>query len=140
MLAFLFGIPVAFWLGRQWRFATGSRWWLAFASLLTANALFNPYVPIYDLLLIGPACFATVYYLAEKNDHQIAKALPGIIALVGLWYLGPHLSQSLATSLRIQLFPVALLIALSVQLRELMIPRLAHQPQTVRSDKFVSHC
>ena len=58
LLAFLCGIPVAVWLGLAWRKAEGHHWWLAAAALLTANALLNPYVPIYDLLLIAPACLA----------------------------------------------------------------------------------
>jgi hypothetical protein len=118
-LAFLSGIPVAVWLGLAWRKAEGARWWLAAAALLTANALFNPYVPIYDLLLVAPACLATTWYIAQKHALGLPQVLPALDGLVALWFFGPHVSQTLAPLVGFQFFPIVLTAILIFQIREL---------------------
>jgi hypothetical protein len=122
LLAFLCGIPVAVILGLAWRKADRSRWWLAMGSLLTANALWNPYVPVYDLLLIAPAVLATVYYLVLKHIDHLPKILPALVALVTIWFVGPHLSQIAAPMIGLQIFPVMLLGFFVWQIRELYEP------------------
>lgn len=119
LFAFLLGIPLAVWLGTRWRRAEGDRFWLVFAALLTANALFNPYVPIYDMLLLLPALLATGVWFVGKHSDHLSAAMPGLAALAGLAFAGPHISQALAPALGLQLFPLAVLGMLTVQLRQL---------------------
>lgn len=104
---------------------------LAVALLLCCNALFNPYVPIYDLVLLELALV-----LVCQAAYQGALHLHSALALqwaVGLLFAGPHLSQALARSLGCQLFPLflsgAVLATICYELRlraKESIIRLAH--------------
>ncbi len=116
LLAFAMGVPIACGLGLQMRHATQERYWLIFATLMMANALFNPYVPIYDMLLLLPAVIGTVAWLLKKDG---ARAMPTVVAIVVTTFIGPHLSQAIAPTLGWQPFPLALTAIFILQLREL---------------------
>ena len=77
-------------------------WDATVASLLVVNAIFNPYIPIYDLVLLIPATIYTVRHLrnSESNINPIAAQL----MLASLW-LGPHISQAASIALGFQIFP-----------------------------------
>lgn len=102
-------------------------WWrsgrlhelLAVSLLLCINALFNPYVPIYDLVLLQLALV-----LVCQAAYQGVLKLRSVDALqcgLGLLFAGPHLSQALARPLGWQLFPLllsgAILATITYELR-----------------------
>lgn len=118
LLAFVTGIPLAAWLGWKWRRAEGNRFWLIFAAILTANSLFNPYVPIYDMLLLLPALLVTGVWFVTRHRDNLETAMPGLAALVVLAFAGPHISQAVAPGLGWQLFPLILIGLLIVQLQQ----------------------
>jgi len=122
LLAFLLGIPVAVWLGRCLRHAEGNRFWLVFAALLTANALFNPYVPIYDMLLLLPALLATGVWFVQTHRADLYRVMPGLAAFAAIAFAGPHMSQALAPRLGWQVFPLAVIALLVVQVRQIRRP------------------
>ncbi len=104
---------------------------LAVALLLCSNALFNPYVPIYDLVLLELAlvlvCQAA--YQGVLQNHSVAA----LQWALGLLFVGPHLSQALARPLGCQIFPLllsgAILAAATYEWRlraKKSIIRLAH--------------
>ncbi len=120
LLVVMIGVPVAVALGWIWRKSENDRWWLASAALLNTNALLNPYVPIYDLLLIIPAGLITVLYYVRKHEDHLSEVTPQIIAIVSVLFVGPHLSQSVAYATGVQVFPVLLTMILILQIRELI--------------------
>jgi hypothetical protein len=93
-------------------------WWrrsphqqsLAISILLLVNALFNPYTPIYDLvLLLVAGVLAVQFYLQEVNSCSEQRALSTVYAILVIGCFGPHLSQSMASVLGVQLLPLILL-------------------------------
>lgn len=80
----------------------------AAAGLLVINALFNPYTPIYDLVILAPAVVLGVEYV--HGGARTSFASDGVQAVVFQFILaaiffGPHLSQALAKRLGVQVFP-----------------------------------
>lgn len=108
MASVLIGLSVAVVLGIVWRhYRLDNR--LMFGVLLACNALFNPYVPIYDLVLLVPAgLYLGLYAFHVRLPISVARARMLIAAV----FAGPHLSQVAAQLIGIQLFPLALLVAL----------------------------
>jgi hypothetical protein len=97
---------VAVGLGMR-RHETDAAWRSGGWSLLIAiNALGNPYTPIYDLVLLT----AGAVWLAETLSMRrgILREPVAGAALASL-FLGPHVSQAIATACGVQLFPLALL-------------------------------
>lgn len=87
---------------------------------LLTNALFNPYTPIYDLMLLSLGMFAWLVY-AERT-HALAAWLQHreVKLMIACLWLGPILSQCLSRELACpqQWMPLILLIVLfSVMLR-----------------------
>ena len=86
---------------------------LAVALLLCFNALFNPYVPIYDLVLLELA-LVLVCQAAYSGQVKLQSIVFFQCAAV-LLFVGPHLSQSFARPLGWNPFPILLLgVLLSV--------------------------
>ena len=108
-LAFVCGIPVAIWFGLKLRRSQGHDWWAAVAGLLATNALFNPYVPIYDLLLLLPVIAIVSRMPAAGRNLSFVDTRVAIIAAL---FLAPHLSQALTPSIGVQVFPVVLIAVL----------------------------
>ena len=79
----------------------------ASSLLLCLNALLNPYVPIYDLVLLEVALIFGCQGLSGRLSPAVGKML--FLSAAGLLFMGPHLSQALARSLQWQLFPLVLL-------------------------------
>ncbi len=109
MASVLIGLSVAVLLGIAWRhYRLDNR--LMFGVLLACNALFNPYVPIYDLVLLVPAgLYLGVYAFHTRLPISVVRAR----MLIGALFAGPHLSQIAAQQIGIQLFPLVLLMALA---------------------------
>lgn len=77
----------------------------AMAILLCMNSLFNPYVPIYDLVLLVPAvAFGCEAARLGKFPTLSPRAFQLLAAVL---FFGPHLSQALAMKIGVQLFPIA---------------------------------
>jgi hypothetical protein len=99
-------VAVAVW----WRRADGwspSARPIALSGLLVVNAIFNPYTPIYDLVLLALAAYLMAGVF--QTDHRVANVSPHVVQvwLAGLFF-GPHLSQAVAKPLGFQLFPLLL--------------------------------
>lgn len=94
-------------------FAGNAMW----AHLLVVNALFNPYTPIYDLILMGLAAVLLAEHVAEQmpqgNSRQSAVLFSPSWQLIlwGALSFGPHLSQAVARRIGFQLFPLLLAVA-----------------------------
>lgn len=76
--------------------------------LIGLNALFNPYVPIYDLVLLivalTLACEADEFSQGWTRNPRLLQSVAA-----GL-FIGPHLSQLVAPQLGWQPFPIGLLL------------------------------
>lgn len=116
-LTLIFGCGFVAAIGTWWRreaSSTNSNP-IAVSLLLIANGLFNPYTPIYDLLLWGPAVLllmsSTGGFKSTSNELQQTLLWRPSPALVNcgamLLLLGPHLSQTTAKFLGWQVFPLA---------------------------------
>ena len=79
----------------------------AWALLLTANSLFNPYVPIYDMTLLIVAFSIGCEASLRREFPQFGPSQLQWIA--GCLFIGPHLSQAFCRFAGIQLFPLLLL-------------------------------
>jgi hypothetical protein len=90
---------------------------LAWAVLISLNALFNPYTPIYDLSLLMVSGVLTAEGLACKYGVSVASRLGFAQVLLTLLYFGPHLSQALSQAIGVQVFPLVLLGVFLWQLR-----------------------
>ena len=75
------------------------------AILIVVNAIFNPYVPLYDLTLLAVPFFLLAGMLSRQRIATVS--LPGQ-AIMLTFYFGPHLSQALCRATGLQLFPVLL--------------------------------
>ena len=118
------GLSVA--VGIWWRVRCASES-IAFTEsavlLLVINALFNPYTPIYDLVLLAPAImFGAERFLIRSSDEEPTAVSAGAMQLVlATLFFAPHLSQSLAKIFGLQIFPIALLIIALWFLRKTLI-------------------
>lgn len=100
------------------------------ALLLLINALGNPYVPIYDLVLVLPVALLLVGRLAVPSSSRPERMAAAIV--LGLLAFGPHLSQAIAKSQPVpQLFPLLLLMAAVVL--------VCHGRPTTDSLPFAAH-
>ncbi len=79
---------------------------LAIAILLCCNALLNPYVPIYDLVLLDVALLLACQ--AAYSGEWKVRSIVVFQCVALMLFVGPHLSQALAQPIGLQLFPLAL--------------------------------
>jgi hypothetical protein len=79
-----------------------------FATLISVNVLFNPYTPIYDLVLLMIGVLLTAEHLAARHGPSIGKHLVAAQILIATVYFGPHLSQVIAKVTGAQPFALAL--------------------------------
>lgn len=77
---------------------------LSISWLILWNALCNPYLPIYDLLLLG---LPTWLLFRIGSERGMSARVLG--CFLGLMSLGPHLSQAIAAQTGVQIFPFVLL-------------------------------
>jgi hypothetical protein len=78
---------------------------LSMSCLMIWNAVCNPYLPVYDLLLLGvPA----LLLLRIGSEQRISPRVP--VWFMGIVSVGPHISQTLANQIGLQLFPIFLAI------------------------------
>lgn len=86
--------------------------YVAMAMLLCVNSLFNPYVPIYDLVLLVPA---VAFGCEAARLDEFPKLSPRVFQLLAaLLFLGPHLSQAVAKAIGVQLFSIVVFALLIV--------------------------
>jgi hypothetical protein len=76
---------------------------LVLGLLLACNSLFNPYVPIYDLVLLAFAALLLAAYAQERSPD--IRPWHAQCLLLGLCF-GPHLSQMLCKQVGVQLYPL----------------------------------
>jgi len=100
---------------------------LWFATLISINALFNVYMPIYDLVLLFVGAVLTWDYCRSSQLPFSPRAMQ--LTLV-LFYLGPHLSQGMAKLTGVQWFPWLLVALAAWQVRML---RRGHRTARARS-------
>ncbi len=81
---------------------------LWFATLVSINALFNAYTPIYDLVLLLVGAALTAEHLTRRYGPNVGQTLVATEVLLAIVYLGPHLSQVLAKSTGAQPFGLVL--------------------------------
>ncbi len=74
-----------------------------FALLITLNTLFNPYPPLYDLVLLAIPAWVALRQCEASAMNRSAVALAA-----GVFFFGPHFSQALSWQLHGQLFTLAL--------------------------------
>jgi hypothetical protein len=104
-----------------WRRAGADRpavFCLAIALLVSINALFNPYTPIYDLVLLLVAGLLTAEALVLRYGADVSGRLGLAQLLLAAVYFGPHLSQLTARATMVQPFALALLAIAVWQARE----------------------
>ena len=83
---------------------------LSVALLLCGNSLFNPYVPIYDLVLLELSLLLVCQ--AAYSGQLKLKSISIFQCAAALLFVGPHLSQTLARTLSFNPFPLVLLAGL----------------------------
>ena len=105
----------------QWRRRT-MRWTDPFAIslLVMVNALCNPYEPIYDLVLCVVPAVSLVGGIARQYGQNVKRWLPLIL---GIAYIGPHLSQGVSLWFGYQCFPLLLLVITGLAAWRFFIPR-----------------
>lgn len=92
----------------------------AMAMLLWVNSLLNPYVPIYDLVLL---VLAVTFGCEAARRGEFPTLGPRTFQLLAaVLFLGPHLSQALAKEIGVQLFPVAVLASFIVFTLRFFLP------------------
>lgn len=105
---------------------------LAIATLISVNALFNPYTPIYDLVLLLVGSLLMAEYLALRFGQDINGRLWQAQLLLATVWFGPHLSQFVSRTTVAQPFSLALLAILAWQLRQLdLLRRGAEAPSPI---------
>lgn len=82
---------------------------LPYALLITVNALANPYTPIYDLTLLSAGLVLMGPTLAPSGRYPLTRHGVAWQVAMAAVYFGPHLSQLMAKSTGLQLFPLLLL-------------------------------
>lgn len=109
-ICFAIGVGLSSLIAAMWR---SGRWSAnpSMAWLLCINSLFNPYVPIYDLVLLIPA--AVFACEAAWTKHWPAQRPLAFQAIAAALFFGPHLSQALAMLIGWQLFPLVTLAVLT---------------------------
>lgn len=100
------GLLISLIVAWQWRTGRLSEL-LSVALLLCCNALFNPYVPIYDLVLLELA-LVLVCQAAYSGQLKLQSIVFFQCAAL-LLFVGPHLSQSFARPLGGNPFPILLM-------------------------------
>lgn len=75
-----------------------------FAMLISINALFNAYAPIYDLVLLSIGVVLTTEHLVRHCGPNVSRSLVATQLLFAIVYFGPHLSQAVAKSTGAQPF------------------------------------
>ncbi len=108
LLTFALGIVMILMVFQRYRVGALNRS-AALSLYLMINALFNPYVPVYDLVLLLPLA---VLWSTAAWEERIYALRPGMAqAALGFLFLGPHLSQAMARGLGFQAFPLCLCLA-----------------------------
>lgn len=101
----LLGLVASVFIGCLWRQRKLNNL-QAVAVLLSTNALFNPYVPIYDLVLLELALVLACQVAYHSPIWR--PTLTMFYCAGGVLFVGPHLSQALARPLGWQFFPLLL--------------------------------
>jgi hypothetical protein len=78
---------------------------LSISCLVIWNAVCNPYLPVYDLLLLG---IPTLLLLRIGIQQGISPRALGLF--LGMISVGPHISQAVANQIGLQIFPIFLAI------------------------------
>jgi hypothetical protein len=109
----------------------------AFGLLLLANSLFNPYVPIYDLVLLLPAI--VLLFMTDQPEGRLVRARAACPTLLITWgflliYTGPHASQVLSKAIHVQLFPLVLLVLFSALILSTWKPSIRSPSAAQRSE------
>lgn len=111
-LGVLIGMPLAGWIGYRWR---GDRRpgadSIALGTLIVVQSLFNPYVPIYDLLQLSLGALLIADGLHQRFGDVSQEHSTAFYVLLAVVLLGPFLSEALAPRTGVQLFPLALFAA-----------------------------
>jgi Glycosyltransferase family 87 len=79
-----------------------------YATLVSINALFNAYTPIYDLVLLAIGATLTAEHLVQRYGPNVSRTLIAAQLLLAIIYFGPHMSQMLAKSTGSQPFGLVL--------------------------------
>ncbi|MDA1053287.1 MAG: glycosyltransferase 87 family protein [Planctomycetota bacterium] len=106
-----------------------------FAALISLNALFNAYTPIYDLVLLLAGAALTAEHLAQRHGPNVGRTLTATQVLVAIVYFGPHLSQVIAKSTGAQPFGLVL-AALAVWQGGLLLQ--SHRETCTASDQLLT--
>ncbi len=117
LLLGLLAVTGVVWRWRRAEAAGGTPLLISLALLVTINALANAYTPIYDLTLLAAGVLLTAASLGTGEEEPWRRHLPAAQLLLAILFLGPHMSQSAARLLGVQLFPLALLAAAVWQTR-----------------------
>lgn len=78
-----------------------------FAQLLTINFLAGTYVPIYDLVLVGPSLLFAVEARRRRGPPCGGGELVGLQLVAAVLFFGPSASQEAFDRIHGQLFPAA---------------------------------
>ncbi|MCA9122472.1 MAG: DUF2029 domain-containing protein [Planctomycetaceae bacterium] len=89
------------WCGSSSKEAIEPIW---FAGLISVNTLFNPYVPVYDLVLVSVAAVLTTEHLIRECGPNINRTLVATQLILAIVFFGPHLSQAIAKATGAQAF------------------------------------
>jgi hypothetical protein len=107
-----------------------------FATLISLNALFNAYTPIYDLVLLLAAAALTAEHLARRHGPNVGRTVAAAQMALAVVGFGPHLSQALAKATGAQAFGIVL-TALAVWQASLLL-RPQQEPGTVSNQLLTS--
>ncbi|MEO8497844.1 MAG: hypothetical protein ABI614_22485, partial [Planctomycetota bacterium] len=106
-----------------------------FAMLISLNALFNAYTPIYDLVLLMAGAALTAEHLAQRHGPNVSRSLAASQLMLAVVYFGPHLSQVVAKSTGAQPFGLVL-AALAVWQGSLLLR--SRRETSVASDQLLT--
>lgn len=106
------GVPLAFLIGWRWRKSRcAGADSLCVGSLVVVQALFNPYVPIYDLLQLSVGAVFVADGLVQRFGNRLEAHSLSVHVLVAAILFGPIVSEALAPATGIQIFSIALAAA-----------------------------